>query len=62
MTPDQSLNDLTGRVITALEQVLERVRPDWLRVRGDTTTAGDHFESLEVTTTPNKNPGAIAIS
>jgi UDP-N-acetylglucosamine 2-epimerase (non-hydrolysing) len=39
MTPDQSLNDLTGRVITALGEVLERVRPDWLLVQGDTTTA-----------------------
>jgi UDP-N-acetylglucosamine 2-epimerase (non-hydrolysing) len=39
MTPDQSLNELTARVITALDDVLERVRPDWLLVQGDTTTA-----------------------
>jgi len=39
MTPDQSLNELTARVITALDGVLERVRPDWLLVQGDTTTA-----------------------
>jgi UDP-N-acetylglucosamine 2-epimerase (non-hydrolysing) len=40
MTPDQSLNELTARVITALDDVLERVRPDWLLAQGDTTTAG----------------------
>jgi UDP-N-acetylglucosamine 2-epimerase (non-hydrolysing) len=39
MTPDQSLNGLSARVITALDEVLERVRPDWLLVQGDTTTA-----------------------
>jgi UDP-N-acetylglucosamine 2-epimerase (non-hydrolysing) len=39
MTPDQSLNELTARVITALDEVLERVGPDWLLVQGDTTTA-----------------------
>ncbi len=39
MTPDQSLNELTARVITALDEVLERVQPDWLLVQGDTTTA-----------------------
>jgi UDP-N-acetylglucosamine 2-epimerase (non-hydrolysing) len=39
MTPDQSLNELTARVITALDDVLERVRPDWLLAQGDTTTA-----------------------
>jgi UDP-N-acetylglucosamine 2-epimerase (non-hydrolysing) len=39
MTPDQGLNELTARVITALDEVLERVRPDWLLVQGDTTTA-----------------------
>lgn len=39
MTPNQRLNELTVRVVAAMDEVLERVRPDWLLVQGDTTTA-----------------------
>lgn len=39
MTPDQRLNDLSARVMTAMDDVLDRVKPDWLLVQGDTTTA-----------------------
>lgn len=39
MTPNQRLNELTARVVAAMDEVLERVRPDWLLVQGDTTTA-----------------------
>ncbi len=39
MRPDQTLADLTARALTALDLVLEEVRPDWLLVQGDTTTA-----------------------
>lgn len=39
MTPNQRLNELTARVVLAMDEVLERVRPDWLLVQGDTTTA-----------------------
>ena len=39
MLPNQHLNELGARVITAIDGVLDRVRPDWLLVQGDTTTA-----------------------
>jgi len=39
MRPEQSLADLTARAMLALEGVLERERPDWLLVQGDTTSA-----------------------
>ena len=39
MTPRQSLTDITGSVLSALGDVLERECPDWLVVQGDTTTA-----------------------
>ena len=39
MRPDQNLGDLTSRALTALDRVLERERPDWVVVQGDTTTA-----------------------
>jgi UDP-N-acetylglucosamine 2-epimerase (non-hydrolysing) len=38
MRPDQSLAGLTARLIEGLDPVLEKVRPDWLLVQGDTTT------------------------
>lgn len=38
MRPKQSLFDLTTRVLTAFEPVLERVKPDLVLVHGDTTT------------------------
>jgi UDP-N-acetylglucosamine 2-epimerase (non-hydrolysing) len=39
MLPAQQLNSLTARVIKAIDGVLDQVRPDWLLVQGDTTTA-----------------------
>ncbi len=39
MRPDQSLSDLTARALTAMDEVLARVAPDWVLVQGDTTTA-----------------------
>ena len=39
MRPDQRLSELTGRVLTGLDRVLETERPDWVVVQGDTTTA-----------------------
>ncbi len=38
MRPNQSLAQITADVFTALEPVLELVKPDWLLVQGDTTT------------------------
>ena len=39
MQPNQTLEGLTAAAITALGPVLDEVRPDWLVVQGDTTTA-----------------------
>ncbi|MBW7832572.1 MAG: UDP-N-acetylglucosamine 2-epimerase (non-hydrolyzing) [Simplicispira suum] len=39
MQPNQSLNGLFARLITAVDAVLERVQPDGVLVHGDTTTA-----------------------
>lgn len=38
MQPDQSLADLTARLLTALDEVFRKVEPDWVLVQGDTTT------------------------
>lgn len=38
MTPNQSLAELTSRVVTGLVQVFERLDPDCVLVHGDTTT------------------------
>ena len=38
MRPDQSLAELTARVFTSLDPVLEKMKPDWVLVQGDTTT------------------------
>lgn len=38
MREDQSLSKLTARIFTALDSVLEKERPDWVLVEGDTTT------------------------
>ncbi len=38
MLPDQTLAQLTSRVVAALEPVIARERPDWVFVQGDTTT------------------------
>ena len=39
MRPGQQLNDLAARALAGLEPLLERERPDWVLVQGDTTTA-----------------------
>jgi UDP-N-acetylglucosamine 2-epimerase len=39
MLPDQSLAGLTARLFDALAGVVADVRPDWVLVQGDTTTA-----------------------
>lgn len=39
MVPNQTLNGLIARVLTALDPVLERLQPDRVLVHGDTTTA-----------------------
>jgi UDP-N-acetylglucosamine 2-epimerase (non-hydrolysing) len=36
---DQSLNELAARALLALDRVLRELRPDWLLVQGDTTSA-----------------------
>jgi UDP-N-acetylglucosamine 2-epimerase (non-hydrolysing) len=38
MRPDQDLTTLTGRMVTAVGEVLSRERPDAVLVQGDTTT------------------------
>jgi UDP-N-acetylglucosamine 2-epimerase (non-hydrolysing) len=39
MKPDQTLADITGRVVTGMTGVVRQFRPEWLLVQGDTTTA-----------------------
>jgi len=39
MTEDQTLTQITTRVLTGMEPVLERARPDVVLVHGDTTTS-----------------------
>ncbi|EON11203.1 non-hydrolyzing UDP-N-acetylglucosamine 2-epimerase [Pandoraea sp. SD6-2] len=39
MSPGQSLNMLSAKLLTEMDGVVERVRPDWILVHGDTTTA-----------------------
>jgi len=38
MQPDQSLAELTARLLTGLAPVLAREKPDWVLIQGDTTT------------------------
>ena len=38
MTPNQSLNSLSSRIISAIDEVLEQEKPDLVMVHGDTTT------------------------
>ncbi len=38
MQPGQTLSGLTAAVFTHLDPVLERIKPDWVLVQGDTTT------------------------
>lgn len=39
MEPNQSLNDLSGRIISQIDEVLEKEKPNMVLVQGDTTTA-----------------------
>ncbi|MBG0862259.1 UDP-N-acetylglucosamine 2-epimerase (non-hydrolyzing) [Burkholderia cenocepacia] len=39
MRPRQTLNGLSARLLTGLDAVLDDIRPDWMLVQGDTTTA-----------------------
>jgi UDP-N-acetylglucosamine 2-epimerase (non-hydrolysing) len=39
MAPGQRLNDLASRSLLALDRLMAGLRPDWLLVQGDTTTA-----------------------
>lgn len=39
MTPDQTLNGLFGRIVSATDSLLQQWRPDYVLVHGDTTTA-----------------------
>src|SRR5687768_3693502 len=39
MSPGQTLFDVTTRVLTGMEKVLEDCKPDIVMVQGDTTTA-----------------------
>ncbi|MGI9344786.1 MAG: non-hydrolyzing UDP-N-acetylglucosamine 2-epimerase [Gammaproteobacteria bacterium] len=39
MRPDQSLNQLFGRMIAAIDEQLQHIEPDTVIVQGDTTTA-----------------------
>lgn len=39
MSPGQSLNVLSARLLTELDRVLDQEQPDWVLVQGDTTTA-----------------------
>jgi UDP-N-acetylglucosamine 2-epimerase (non-hydrolysing) len=38
MYPNQTLNQLVARIISALEPLLDSLQPDWILVQGDTTT------------------------
>lgn len=38
MRPQQTLSDLTARLITAMDETVQTVRPDWILAQGDTTT------------------------
>lgn len=39
MRPDQTLTEVASLTLGKLEPILQRVRPDWVLVQGDTTTA-----------------------
>ncbi len=39
MRPGQSASDVTQAVLAGMSEVLERERPDWVLIQGDTTTA-----------------------
>lgn len=39
MRPDQTLSGLSARTLEAVQQRIDRYKPDWIVVQGDTTTA-----------------------
>ncbi|MGC8745762.1 MAG: non-hydrolyzing UDP-N-acetylglucosamine 2-epimerase [Candidatus Saccharicenans sp.] len=39
MEPNQHLAELAGRVLTGIKKILEKEKPDWVLVQGDTTSA-----------------------
>ena len=39
MKPDQSLNEIVSKVIHGMDEVIEKERPDYVLVQGDTSTA-----------------------
>src|SRR4051794_7098533 len=39
MRPAQTLPELTARIVTGASDVIQRFRPHWVLVQGDTTTA-----------------------
>ena len=39
MRPGQALAGLTARLLVAIDEVLEKQKPDWVMMQGDTTTA-----------------------
>lgn len=39
MQPDQTLSDLTARLLLGLDAVIREIRPAWVLAQGDTTTA-----------------------
>ncbi len=39
MCPGQSLTDITSNVLQGLEPIMKELKPDWVLVHGDTTTA-----------------------
>jgi UDP-N-acetylglucosamine 2-epimerase (non-hydrolysing) len=39
MKPNQTLAEITSRIVTGMTDVIRTFRPDWLVVQGDTTTA-----------------------
>src|SRR5215471_15606507 len=38
MRPDQTLSQLTANLFTGIDDVVRRVKPDWVLAQGDTTT------------------------
>jgi len=38
MRPNQSLSQITARILTAFDKIVQQERPDWILVQGDTTT------------------------
>jgi UDP-N-acetylglucosamine 2-epimerase (non-hydrolysing) len=39
MRPGQTPNEVMARILESLQEVIERTRPDWMLVQGDTTSA-----------------------